>query len=321
MSGFAGILSVDGGTPDVKLLHQMVERLAFRGPDATQVWTRPGAGFCFTFLRTGPAPQATTQPCTVDARVWLLGDVRLDGRDDLQRELEHAGESIEEAATDEELVLRAWRQWGEQGLARLLGDFSFALWDETAKQLWCLRDLTGARPFFYVSSTDWLCFSNSLDVVRLFPGVSSALDRQFIGDFLINESSLDAWRTVYQDVRRLAPGHFLKHSRGELSVRRFAAFPIEEPLWLKRPTDYVDRFQCLLERAVVDRLPHDPSAIFLSGGLDSTSIAAVATRIAKRRGTPGLSLAFTADSRPLFDDQESTLASRVAAELGLAPTS
>ena len=317
MSGYAGVVCADGETPDAKLLERMTERLAFRGPDATQFWIRPGAGFCFTLLRTGPAPQSNTQPCTVDGRVWLLGDVRLDGRDDLWRELEQAGESIQEAATDEELILRAWRQWGEQGLAKLLGDFSFALWDETAKQLWCLRDMTGARPFFYASSTDSLCFSNTLDVLRLFPGVSSALDRQFIGDFLINESSLDAWRTVYQDIRRLPPGHFLKHSRGELSVRRCAAFPIEEPLWLKRPADYVERFQCLLESAVVDRLPHNPSAIFLSGGLDSTSVAAVATRIAKRRGTPGLSLAFTADSRPLFDDQESTLASRVATELGL----
>ena len=58
MSGFAGIVRADGGAPDAKLLERMAERLTFRGPDATQIWTRPGAGFSFTLLRTGPSAQA-----------------------------------------------------------------------------------------------------------------------------------------------------------------------------------------------------------------------------------------------------------------------
>ena len=89
MSGFAGFVSVGDDAPDPRLLERMAARLAFRGPDATQIWSRAGAGFCFTLLRTGPAPQASEQPCTLDGRVWLLGDVRLDGREDLRRELEH----------------------------------------------------------------------------------------------------------------------------------------------------------------------------------------------------------------------------------------
>jgi asparagine synthase (glutamine-hydrolysing) len=149
MSGFAGFVSAGGDAPEPRLLERMAARLAFRGPDATQIWSRAGAGFCFTLLRTGPVPQASEQPCTLDGRVWLLGDVRLDGREDLRRELEQSDEPIPATATDEELILRAWRQWGEAGLAKLLGDYSFALWDETARRLRCVRDLIGARPFFY----------------------------------------------------------------------------------------------------------------------------------------------------------------------------
>ncbi len=122
MSGFAGMVSTGDATPDANLLERMAAGLGFRGPDATQTCSQAGAGFCFTLLRSGPAPQSSEQPCSLDGRVWLLGDARLDGREDLRRELEQSAESFALNATDEELILRAWRQWGEAGLARLLGD-------------------------------------------------------------------------------------------------------------------------------------------------------------------------------------------------------
>ncbi len=277
MSGFAGFVSAGEDAPDPRLLECMAARLAFRGPDATQIWSRAGAGFCFTLLRTGPAPQASEQPCTLDGRVWLLGDVRLDGREELRRELEQRDESIPASATDEELVLRAWRQWGEAGLPKLLGDLSFAIWDAAARQLRCVRDLIGARPFFYARSGDGFYFSNTLEVLRLAPGVSSELDPQFIGDFLLRDWCQDGERSVYQDIRRLPAGHALIYSDEELCVRSYTHFSVEEPLLLDRPEEYVEQFQELLEMAVRDRLPHRPCGIFLSGGLDSTSIAAVAS--------------------------------------------
>jgi len=317
MSGFAGFVSTGEDAPDPRLLERMAARLAFRGPDATQIWSRAGAGFCFTLLRTGPAPQASEQPCTLDGRVWLLGDVRLDGREELRHELEQRDESIPASATDEELVLRAWRQWGEAGLPKLLGDFSFALWDEAARQLWCVRDLIGARPFFYAQSADGFYFSNTLEVVRLAPGVSLELDPQFIGDFLLQEWCEDGARTVYRDIHRLQAGHTLVFSDKGLCVRRYTDFSVEEPLRLKRPEEYVERFNELLQKAVRDRLPRGSCGIFLSGGLDSTSIAAVASKVAKQERTSGSLLAHTIDCRPMFNDEEGYLASLVAENLGI----
>ncbi len=216
MSGFAGMVCAGDAPPDPGLLERMAADLKFRGPDATRIWSQAGAGFCFTFLRSGPAPQSSEQPCSLDGRVWLLGDVRLDGREDLQRELEQSAESVGLDATDEELILRVWRQWREEGLAKLLGDFSFALWD--GHQLLCVRDLMGIRPFFFARSGDWFFFSNTLELLRLAPGVSSTLDPQFIGDFLLQDWSSNASRTVYKDIHRLPPGHCLKYS-GEAAVR------------------------------------------------------------------------------------------------------
>jgi asparagine synthase (glutamine-hydrolysing) len=317
MSGFAGIIHLDGAPVESCVLQRMTDFLKFRGPDATQIWSRGGAGFSFTLLRTGPAPQSSEQPCTLNGRVWLLGDVRLDGREDLRLELEQSEGPIPATTTDEGLILLAWRQWGEAGLAKLLGDFSFAIWDETAKRLCCVRDLVGTRPFFYAQAGAQLSFSNTLDVLRRAPGVSSELNSQFIGDFLLREWCQDGQGSVYRDIRRLPAGQLLTYSRDELCVRRFTNFPVEAPLLLKRPEEYVEQFQELLETAVRDRLPQRPSAILLSGGLDSTSLAAVACKIATKNGASTSLRALTVDCRALFDDQEGSLASLVAERLGI----
>src|SRR5208282_1720806 len=114
MSGFAGMVSADGAVADSRLLERMGAKLAFRGPDAMQISVKAGAGFCFTLLRTGPAPQMATQPCSLDGRVWLLGDVRLDGRAELRRKLEQFGDTPSPDATNEELILLAWRRWADK---------------------------------------------------------------------------------------------------------------------------------------------------------------------------------------------------------------
>jgi asparagine synthase (glutamine-hydrolysing) len=317
MSGFAGIVHADGGTPDLKLIERMAEALAFRGPDATQIWTRPGAGFCFTLLRTGPSPQAAAQPYSLDGRVWLLGDVRLDGREELLRKIEQHGEKASAGATNEELILRAWRQWAEKSFEALLGDFAFALWDAEARQLWCVRDLMGARPFFYAHTRGQFVFSNTLDVVRVVPEVSAKLDPHFIGDFLLQSWCPDAERTVYTDIRRLPAGSVLLFSNAEFAVRRYASLPIEEPLSLKRREDYVEEFRGHLEQAVRDRLPAGPAGFFMSGGLDSTSVAAMATRVQVSRGIQDSLRAYTVDYTPLFEDEEGAFATKVAQHLGI----
>ncbi len=317
MSGFAGIARADGGTPDAELIERMAERLAFRGPDAKRVWLKPGAGFCFTFLRTGPAPQAESQPISLDGKIWLLGDVRLDSRDELKQRLGQSGEKTISGVTDEELVLRAWRLWGEKSFEVFSGDYSFALWDSETKKLCCVRDLMGTRPFFYAHLGAQLIFSNTLDVVRLSPDVSAKLDKRFIGDFLLQAWCPDAVRTAFQDIRRLPAGHVLSSANGKVSVRRFAGFAIEEPLPLKRPEDYVEEFRSHLERAVRDRLPLGSAGVFMSGGLDSTSVAAMSKKVIRERGSETSLRAHTVSYTPLFNDDESLFASSVAEHLSI----
>jgi len=311
MSGFAGVVSGDGAAPESCLLERMVAKLAFRGPDRSQISTQTGAGFCFTLLRTGPAPQMETQPCSLDGCVWLLGDVRLDAREELRGKLEEHGEGIRAEVSDEELILHAWRQWGEASFEKLTGDFAFAIWDGPAKRLWCARDLLGIRPFFYARAGRWLFFSNTLEALRVAPEISAELDPGFVGDFLLQGFCQDGERTAFRDIRRLPQGHFLRFSDGELRVSRYANIAVEEPLELKG-AEYVEQFRGLLEQAVRERLPAGPVGIFMSGGLDSTSVAAQAACIAKEGGSEIELRAYTVDVRPLFEDEEAAYGSRAA---------
>src|SRR5215468_8678206 len=261
MSGFAGLIRLGCGESaipeDARRIEKMAQAIGFRGPDAQNNWSLPDVHFCFSFLKTGPAPQSSTQPCSLDGRIWLLGDVRLDGREELLRRFEERGERIDAAISDEGLVLHLFRIFGEDGIAALDGDFSFVLWDAKKKKATGFRDLTGTKPFFYSVSKDAFAFSNTLDALRFTPRFDRALDENFLGDYLIASWCWDLERTVYQQIRRLPPGHQVEFSIDGLHVRRVSEFPIEETLEYKNKDDYIEHYRELLHFAVKDRLPEE----------------------------------------------------------------
>lgn len=326
MSGFAGIVRItsspDSHAADRDALELLARRIAFRGPDGVQQWHGPGAALAFSLLRTGPAPQAAVQPLTIDNRTWLIGDVRLDRRGELIDALTERGQQCGREATDEEIVLRAWKLWRKDGIRRiffdeLYGDFSFALWEPGLRELHCFRDVMGGRPFYYCAEDGFFSFSNTLPALFHAPGFTHELDPQYIGDFLLVSWCPRPESTVYRRIRRLPAGHWLTFSPSGLELRRFQELPVEEPLWLKRPEEYVELYCDLLEKAVADRLPHAPAGIFLSGGLDSSTIAATACVLRKKVGMENCLHAVTADLQPLFDDQEGQWAAKVAEHLGI----
>jgi asparagine synthase (glutamine-hydrolysing) len=319
MSGYAGIVRTsgagDGAEGDTRRAEKMMAAIAFRGPDLQNQWSQQDAHFCFSLLKTGPAPQSHSQPCSLDGYIWLLGDVRLDGREELIRRFEQKGERFRETISDEELVLQTFRMFGESGIVQLDGDYSFVLWDATRKRLLGFRDLTGSKPFFYVASPGVISFSNTMDTLRAAPGFSGVLDENFLGDYLLTSWCPDPERAVYRDVRRLPPGCLLEFSGEGFSARRIAQIPMEAPLCYKRGEEYVENYRELLHRAVKDRLPNDNCVVFMSGGLDSTAVAAEANRIFRRGDRGGNVSAQTIDYRPLFKDEEGEQARRVAAYL------
>jgi asparagine synthase (glutamine-hydrolysing) len=317
MSGFFGVVRDSGEPFEPSVYQKFTERLSFRGGGATTVWTRQGNGLCYAAFHTLPQSAPKTQPATLNSSERIVGDIRLDGKKDLAAQLELNSSELQ-TDSDDKLLVRAWQKWGPDCLLKILGDYSFALWNDSENTLWCARDFVGARPFFYAMADGAFYFSNTLRALRGLPGISSELDPAFIGDFLLAGYCPDLSRTVYRDIHRLPPGHRLKYHREKVDVERFLALPIEELLYLKRTEEYLDAYLELLRQTVADRLPQLPTALYLSGGLDSASVCAIAAELAKKKSRPNTLKAFTVSWRALFDDPEPHFATITAKHLGLA---
>ena len=143
--------------------------------------------------------------------------------------------------------------------------------------------MRGPRPFFYSNHNDVLIFSNTIQAVLFsLPRFTRAIDDEFMADFLLGSPYQNPGRTVYREIRRLPPGHLLQFSESGLSVRRIANAPVEDVLILKRDEEYIEEIRWLFAQSVRDQLPPIDTTILLSGGLDSTTLAACTVALRKQ---------------------------------------
>lgn len=197
MSGIVGIINLEHAPVDRRLLKRMTDFMAFRGPDAQEVWSNGCAGFGHTMLRTTEEAATEYQPFSFDGNIWITADARIDGRQDLVRRLQSHGRNASLSAPDVELILHSYLIWGEDCVTHLLGDFAFAIWDERQRQLFCARDHFGIKPFFYAHLADQLIFGNTLDCIKMHTAVSEALNELAIADFLLFDANQDLATTVF----------------------------------------------------------------------------------------------------------------------------
>jgi asparagine synthase (glutamine-hydrolysing) len=325
MSGFIGILHIDGAPIDPTLLERMTDYLTVRGADAQHVWSEGSVGFGHTLLRTTWEAEFECQPFTLDERVWIVADARIDDRAVLAEKLGIAPlptppfTPADRVVTDVELMLRAYLQWGEDCLHHLIGDFCFAIWDARHQRLFCARDHLGVKPVYYSQLGNCFVISNTLNCLRQHPLVSDRLNEVAIGDFLLFDTNYELDTTVFSDIQRLPAAHILilSAARG-LQVQRYWTLAIPEPIRYRQPHEYLDRFRETMGIAVTDRLRADRVASFFSGGLDSTTIAATALDVAQHRSQPLDLKAFTIVYDRLMPDRERHYAGLAATALGLS---
>ncbi len=140
--------------------------------------------------------------------------------------------------------------------------------------------------------------SNTLDTVRIHPAITDRLNDLAIGDFLLFGFNQEFGTTVYADIQRLPPAHTASWSPEGFALKRYWTLPIDEPIYYRRSSDYIERFRELLNTAVEDRLRTNPLVVFMSGGLDSTALAATACSLFRKQGRDFEVHAFTS----VFDD-------------------
>ena len=215
--------------------------------------------------------------------IWA--DARLYYHDELRRAL---GDSVDASADDAELILAAYAKWGEACVDHLHGDFAFAILDATNHTLFCARDHFGMRPFYYHHAPGkQLVFASDARNVFAVPEVPYAINEGRIADFIVPELEwIDYTSTFYEGVYRLPPGHCMSVSRDKLIIREYwepQAGPDPGPM---TDDDWREGFLEVFTGAVDERLrvPQGRVGAMLSGGMDSGSIAAVASGLLSDRG-------------------------------------
>ena len=312
MSGIVGIFHRDGAPIEPTLLQSLVDFLAHRGPDARESWLETSIGLGHSLLRTTREASGERQPACLDGRYWIVADARLDCRAELIAELQGAKPELRSSAPDCELILQAYANWGTACVDRLRGDFSFGVWDARRKQLFCARDHFGIKPFYYAQVGELFVFSNTLNCIRMHPRVSGELNDAAIGDFLLFGVNYDNETTSFRNIQRLPPAHFLTVSLEGIKIQRYWTPPTDGRISYAKPEEYVENFRSLLESAVTDRLRTDDIGILLSGGLDSSSVAAVAKEVSRKSSTAPKIRAYTHVYESLIRDREGEYAREVA---------
>jgi asparagine synthase (glutamine-hydrolysing) len=282
LSGIIGIFDRNGAPVDRQLLRALAHSLSFCGPDGRDVWSDGPVGLGHTLLRATRESLGERELPSLDGKLWITADARIDCRSELETELEQADHKIRRPVTDPELILHAYAAWGEECVQHLRGDFAFAIWDARRRTLFCARDHFGIKPFYYTEISGQFLFSNVLNCVRMHPDVSEELNEAAIADFLLFGLNCDTATTSFRDVRRLPPAHTLSVNSSGMRIARYWSAPVDGRIRYRHSHDYVEHFQILLQAAVADRLRTDRAGILLSGGLDSASVAAMARELSSR---------------------------------------
>lgn len=254
----------------------MVATLAHRGPDGEGVWSEGAIGLGHRLLWTTPESLQETLPFS-NARGDLVisADARLDNRDALLAALDvrAAHQRPSQEVSDSQLILAAYERWGERCPEYLLGDFAFAIWDRSARALFCARDHFGIKPFYYFYQPQTaFAFASEIKALLCLPELSWHLNELRIADYLVRNFE-DRTITFYQGIHRLPPGHSMTVSRKATKPQPYWAPDLSAEIRLSSDAEYAEAFREIFTEAVRCRLRSAfPIGSMLSGGLDSSSI-------------------------------------------------
>jgi len=311
MCGIAGIQQRDGASrPDPATLRGMTDAITHRGPDDAghEFLGATALGFrrlSIVDLAGGHQPMPNE-----DRRVWVVMNGEIYNFRSLKDELVAKGHSFR-THSDTETLVHGWEEWGEKLPERLLGMFAFAVFDSRDGTLFLCRDRFGQKPLFYAETADAFVFGSELRTLRRHPSVSSRVDRRALRKYLAYEM-VPTPHAILEGVRKLPPGHRLVVRGGRVvsiaAYHRLAYSPklvitdaeAKELLW-----DHV-------KRSVASQLMADvPLGVFLSGGVDSSTLVAAIREVDPSRRLLTFSIGFDEKS---FD--ESPFAAEVARHFG-----
>lgn len=283
MCGLTGIVLSQHAGVDERVLLAMRDAQRHRGPDAAGLYLGQGVGLGHRRLSIIDLDNGQQPMVDEAAGLALVYNGELYNFPSLKAELEAQG-VVFRSRCDTEVLLRAWRQWGEACLTRLVGMFAFAVWDMRTQRVYLARDHLGIKPLYYgFTRSGDLVFASELKGLLAHPGVERRLDPQALEDYLALGYVPDP-KSIYCGIFKLPPGHWLSWHAGEPE-------PVPRQYWdvpfdLAADTtadEAAAQLHSLLDSAVAGQMIADvPLGAFLSGGVDSSAVVASMSRASQQ---------------------------------------
>ena len=312
MCGFCGVYSFDGQTPvSQKVLAAMTATLQHRGPDDFGSFTAGPVGLghrrlSIIDLETGHQPLSNE-----DGSIWIVYNGELYNYQEIRVNLEKAGHRFA-TLSDTEVIVHAYEEYGADCLKVMNGMFAFALWDSNRQRLLLARDRVGIKPLYYAQLPKCWVFGSEVKALLAHPQVQRRLDTTALNLYLSLEY-VPAPYSIFAGISKLPPGHFLIMEGSDSHLEQYWDLRLDksEPISTKSLLECTAEVRQLLHDVVKMELVADvPVGVLLSGGIDSSAVAAMMTQ-ASTRPVPSFSVAF---DDPSFD--ESAHARLVARHLG-----
>jgi asparagine synthase (glutamine-hydrolysing) len=279
MCGITGVVHVDGRTVSAHTVAEMSRTIAHRGPDSDGIWIDGPVGLGNRRLAIIDLSPSGHQPMgneTGDVLIVYNGE--LYNFQKLRVELESAGHCFH-SNSDTEVIVHAYEEWGESCLNRFNGHYAFAIWDNRRKRLFLARDRFGVKPLYYHFDGARLLFGSEIKAILAYPEMHATVCYEALNEYFTFQNVLTD-RTLFDGVKLLPPGSFLTLELGEQAVpvqRCYWEYSFSEEKLDVSAAEAAEELYRLFTQAVTRQLMSDvPLACYLSGGMDSGSITAVA---------------------------------------------
>lgn len=278
MCGIAGIAD-PRSAPDERVIEAMIADIGHRGPDGRGVRVLPGEGVALGHRRLSilDLSDGGAQPMSsVDGRYVIVFNGEIYNYLEIRGELESLGVAFH-SRSDTEVLLSAYAQWGAHCLQRLLGMYAFAIWDRQRRELFAARDRLGIKPFYYLERDGALLFASEVKSILAAARVRPQVDVSLIDPYM-EFGYVPGDTTLLAGVRRLLPGHALHWREGQLRISEYWDFDFGRAVDVGIHAS-AERLAELLSQSVALHLRSDvPVGVFLSGGLDSSTVVSLLSR-------------------------------------------
>jgi asparagine synthase (glutamine-hydrolysing) len=280
MCGICGVFHIDGTSrAEREPLAEMNRQIAHRGPDDDGFFVEANVGLGMRRLSIIDIQTGHQPLCNEDENVWIVYNGELYNHKELRKDLEARGHRYR-SKSDTETIVHLFEEYGRDCVKYLRGMFAFAIWDRRKRKLFIARDRLGIKPLYYRFDGRTLLFGSEIKAILAYPGVKAEFNRATLAEYLAS-GYIPEPETMYTGIKKLLPGHTLEIGEGggpDISSYWDLQVAADDG---QRPRQYyVDRYRALLEQCVSSHLMSDvPLGVFLSGGLDSSAVAALTTKI------------------------------------------